>query len=175
LVNAFGVGSAEASLLTAERRIADYFEEVVGPSASKGDGRVAANWIVNDLFGLQRELALPPDQLPITTDQLRDLIGAVNAGDLTARAAKELLHQIAEGESPRAAAARLNLLSLDDEAALRRAVEETMAAFPAAAADYRSGKTAAIGRLIGETIKRTGGRANPDAVRRLLEQALRAD
>jgi aspartyl-tRNA(Asn)/glutamyl-tRNA(Gln) amidotransferase subunit B len=174
IIERFGLGANDATLLTAERGVADYFEVVVGPSAMRDDGRAAANWILNDLFGLQRDRGLPPDELPLTTDQLREMIAAVKAGDLSARAAKELLPQIAEGESPRSAAARLNLLSLDDDAALGQAVEKTMAAFPAAVADYQSGKTAAIGRLIGETIKRTGGRANPDTVRRLLEQALRS-
>lgn len=172
-IEVFGLGPADAALLTAERRIADYFEEVVGPSGSREDGRTAANWIVNDLFGLQRDRGLPIDELPLTTGQLRELIAAVKAGELTARAAKELLPRIAEGESPRAAAKRLDLLALDDDAALDQAVAETLAAFPAAVADYQNGKTAAIGRLIGETIKRTGGRANPDTVRRLLEQSLR--
>jgi aspartyl-tRNA(Asn)/glutamyl-tRNA(Gln) amidotransferase subunit B len=61
---------------------------------------------------------------------------------------------------------------LDEESVIREAVLETMDAFPAAVRDYRGGKTAAIGRLIGETIRRTGGRANPDQVRRVLEQEL---
>jgi aspartyl-tRNA(Asn)/glutamyl-tRNA(Gln) amidotransferase subunit B len=171
----FGLGVAEATLLTAERRIADYFEDVVDPAAAREEGRTVANWILNDLFGLQRERGLPSDQLPLTAGQLREMIDAVKAGELTARAAKELLPQIGVGESPRAAAARLNLLSLDDAAAIQQAVAETLLAFPAAVADYRGGKTAAIGRLIGETIKRTGGRAKPDTVRRLLEQALRGE
>jgi aspartyl-tRNA(Asn)/glutamyl-tRNA(Gln) amidotransferase subunit B len=174
-VATFGLGLAEASLLTGERGIADYFEDVVDQTAGTEGGRTAANWILNDLFALQRERGLPADQLPLTTGQLRELIAAVKGEELTLRAAKELLPQIGDGESPRAAAARLNLLTLEDDDALSRAVEETLAAFPAAVADYRGGKSAAIGRLIGETIKRTGGRANPDAVRRLLEQALRGE
>ena len=58
---------------------------------------------------------------------------------------------------------------------MRDAVAATLTAFPAAVADYRGGKKAAIGRLIGETIKRTGGRASPDQVRGLLEEALRGE
>jgi aspartyl-tRNA(Asn)/glutamyl-tRNA(Gln) amidotransferase subunit B len=166
----YGLGASEATLLTSERGIADYFEQVAGD-----DARTAANWILNDLFALQRERGLPAEALPLTTDQLSELIAAVKGGELTLRAAKELLPLIGDGESPRAAAARLNLLTLDDDEALSRAVEETLAAFPAAVTDYRGGKTAAIGRLIGETIKRTGGRANPDSVRQLLEQALRRE
>jgi aspartyl-tRNA(Asn)/glutamyl-tRNA(Gln) amidotransferase subunit B len=171
----YALGQADASLLTTERGIADYFEDVV-PGARETDGaRTAANWILNDLFALQRERSLPSDQLPLTSGQLRELIDAVKCGELTLRAAKELLPQIGDGESPRAAAGRLNLLTLEDDDALNRAVEETLAAVPAAVADYQSGKSAAIGRLIGETIKRTGGRAKPDAVRTLLEKALRGE
>jgi aspartyl-tRNA(Asn)/glutamyl-tRNA(Gln) amidotransferase subunit B len=66
----------------------------------------------------------------------------------------------------------LNLLSLDDADAIQTAVAETLAAYPEAVADYRGGKKAAIGRLIGETIRRTGGRARPDDVRQRLEEAL---
>lgn len=175
IASTFGIGASEATLLTAERGIADYFESVVGDAAGPDDGRTAANWIVNDLFALQRERGLAQDELPLTSGQLRELIAAVKGGELTLRAAKELLPQIGDGESPRDAAARLNLLTLEDDDAVNRAVEETLAAFPAAVADYRGGKTAAIGRLIGETIKRTGGRANPDTVRRLLEEALRGE
>jgi aspartyl-tRNA(Asn)/glutamyl-tRNA(Gln) amidotransferase subunit B len=61
---------------------------------------------------------------------------------------------------------------VDDEAVVLAAAREALAAFPAAVADYRAGKTAALGRLIGETIKRTGGRAKPDQVRRVLESEL---
>ena len=124
-------------------------------------------------MGVKRARGLPPERLPHDDTQLGDLLDAVATGQLTSRAAKELLPQIGDGEMPRAAAARLNLLALDDEGAVRTAVAETLTAFPAAVADYRGGKTAAIGRLIGETIKRTGGRAKPDQVRRLLEETLR--
>jgi aspartyl-tRNA(Asn)/glutamyl-tRNA(Gln) amidotransferase subunit B len=145
-------------------------------TVARGDGvdrpRIAANWIVNDLMGLQRERGLPPEQMPLTGPQLQDLLDALADGVLTARAAKELLPNIAPEESPRAAAARLNLLVLDEEETVRAAVRETMEAVPAAVADYRGGKKAAIGRLIGESIRRTGGRANPEQVRRVLEDEL---
>ncbi|MGH2557469.1 MAG: Asp-tRNA(Asn)/Glu-tRNA(Gln) amidotransferase subunit GatB [Thermomicrobiales bacterium] len=172
-VATFGLSRADSRVLTVERGVADYFEEVVGDGQTQKSAQTTANWIQNDLFGLQRERGLPPDHLPVSVAQLRDLLEAVEAGELTGRAAKELLPRIQEGEMPRAAAARLNLLSLDDDATLRSAVAETMAAFPRAVDDYRSGKTAAIGRLIGETIRRTGGRARPDAVREMLEATLR--
>jgi aspartyl-tRNA(Asn)/glutamyl-tRNA(Gln) amidotransferase subunit B len=172
-VEQYGLSRADATLLTAERSVADFFEEVAGEAASVDSAKTAANWIINDLFGLQRERGLPPETLPVTPAQLRELIELVRTEELTLRAARELLPQVQPGESPRAAAERLSLLALRDEEAIRQAVAETLTAFPQAVEDYRRGKTAAIGRLIGETIKRTGGRARPEVVRALLEEALR--
>jgi aspartyl-tRNA(Asn)/glutamyl-tRNA(Gln) amidotransferase subunit B len=171
LAEQYGIGESEAALLTAERGVADFYESVA-TSDGADRPRLAANWIVNDLTGLQRARGLPPDQLPLTAQQLQDLLDALDAGDLSGRAAKELLPQLGEGELVLAAAARLNLLALGEEAVIREAVLATIEAFPAAVRDYRGGKAAAIGRLIGETIRRTGGRANPDQVRRVLEEEL---
>jgi aspartyl-tRNA(Asn)/glutamyl-tRNA(Gln) amidotransferase subunit B len=171
LVKQYGIGESEAMLLTAERDVADFYESVA-TSDGTDRPRLAANWIVNDLTGLQRARGLPPDQLPLTAQQLQDLLDALDAGELSGRAAKELLPQLGQGESVLAAAARLNLLVLGEEAVIREAVLVTMEAFPAAVRDYRGGKAAAIGRLIGETIRRTEGRANPDQVRRVLEEEL---
>jgi aspartyl-tRNA(Asn)/glutamyl-tRNA(Gln) amidotransferase subunit B len=167
----YGIGESEAALLTAERDVADFYESVA-TSDGTDRARVAANWIVNDLTGLQRARGLPPDRLPVSAQQLQDLLEAMDAGKLSRRAAKELLPQLGEGEAVLTAAARLDLLVLGEEAAIRDAVRETMEAFPAAVRDYRSGKIAAVGRLIGETIRRTGGRASPDQVRRVLEEEL---
>jgi aspartyl-tRNA(Asn)/glutamyl-tRNA(Gln) amidotransferase subunit B len=174
LMAQFALSEADAELMTAEKGIADYYEEAVAASNGNNRARTAANWMLNDLFGLQRERGLAADQLPLTTTQLNDLLDALDSGALTARAAKELLTQIQDSELPSVAAKRLNLLSLNDDAVVRDAVTQTLAAFPNAVSDYRAGKKAAIGRLIGETIKATGGRARPDDVRRLLEEALAA-
>ncbi len=169
----FGLGEAEVVLLTGEREVADLFEATVGRDGPPERARTAANWIVNDLSGLARQQGLPPERLPLGADQLAELLDLVAAGALTTRAAKELLPQIGEGESTRAAAARLDLLALDDEGAVWSAVAAALAEKPGVVADYRGGKLAAIGRWIGESIRRTGGRAKPDQVRRLLEEALR--
>jgi aspartyl-tRNA(Asn)/glutamyl-tRNA(Gln) amidotransferase subunit B len=171
----YGINRADATTLTMERAIADYYEEAVGNNPSPDRARTISNWIVNDLFALQRSRGLPDDQMPLSIEQLRDLVDSVEQGEMTGRAAKELLPQLNDGEMPRQAAARLNLLSLNDDDAISVAVQETMAAFPDAVKDYRNGKTAAIGRLIGETIRKTGGRAKPDDVRRKLEEALKAE
>ena len=92
----------------------------------------------------------------------------VRQGELTSRAAKELLTQLRDGEMPSDAAKRLDLLAVSDDAELALAAAEAIRRQPAAVADYRGGKIAAIGRLMGETMKLTGGRARPDSVRQSL-------
>lgn len=166
------LAEADISTLTADREVADAFEDVIGSNASPEAARTAANWVINDVIGLQKGRGLPPQTLPLSTDQLRELLAMIAGSELTARAAKELLPQIEDGETPRGAATRLDLLALNDDTAIHDAIAATMAEFPAAVADYQAGKRAAIGRLIGETIRRTGGRANPDQVRTLLVAAL---
>jgi aspartyl-tRNA(Asn)/glutamyl-tRNA(Gln) amidotransferase subunit B len=167
----YRIGDAEVALLTAERDVADLFETVAGQDGTER-ARTAANWIVNDLMGLQREQGLPPERLPLSADQLNELLDALADGALTARAAKEVVRNIGAGDGVLQVAERLDLLVLDEEESVRAAAQETMEAFPAAVADYTGGKMAAIGRLIGETIRRTGGRARPDQVRRILEDEL---
>jgi len=128
--------------------------------------------LLNDVFGLQRERGLSSDQFPIEATQLAQLVELVENGDLTGRGAKELLAGIQPGEDARAAAQRLDLISVGDTDVIRAAAREVIAANPAAVADYRGGKKAAIGRLMGETIRATGGRGRPDAVRAVLEELL---
>lgn len=171
LTRDLALSESDAAVITAERDVADVFENVVG-NGGAARARSAASWIVNDLTGLQRARGLSPEELPLTALQLTELLDALAEGRLTARAAKELLPQIEEGESLLGAATRLDLLALDEEGTVRDAALEIMAELPAAVADYQRGKTAAIGRLIGETIRRTGGRANPDQVRQVLEEEL---
>ncbi len=165
---------AEATLLTQERQIAETFERAVGSNDPRR-ARAVANWMLNDVMGLARARGLPPEQLPLTAEQIADLVSTIESGALTGRAAKDVLPQLEPDEMPSAAAARLNLLSINDRAAVVDAAKAAIEANPAVVADFKGGKQAAIGRLIGETMKRTGGRAKPDEVRQTLLDLLAAE
>ncbi len=171
-VDAFGLADSDAAVLTNERAVADTFEAAVSALGTTSDHQAVANWIVNDIMGLARARSLPMDQLPLTAAQIAALVALVRDGKLTARAAKDILPQLGEGESLADAATRLNLLSMDDTAEVLDAARAAVAGNPAAVADYKGGKGAAIGRLIGVTMRRTGGRAKPDDVRAMLLRVL---
>jgi aspartyl-tRNA(Asn)/glutamyl-tRNA(Gln) amidotransferase subunit B len=168
----YGLAAADAALLTNERPIADTYEAVLNALADESSNQVVANWILNDIMGLARARSMPVDQLPLSATQIADLVALVRDGKLTGRAAKDLLPQLVDGESVEEAATRLNLMSLDDSDEVLQAARDAVAGNAAAAADFRSGKQAAIGRLIGDTMRKTGGRAKPDEVRAMLLKVL---
>jgi aspartyl-tRNA(Asn)/glutamyl-tRNA(Gln) amidotransferase subunit B len=171
----YGISAADAALLTGEKPVAEVFEEAISGAKDPSFAQAAANWIVNDIMGLARARSMRAEELPLAASQIRELVTMVMDKSLTGRAAKDLLAQLEPDESPKAAAERLDLLAVDNDDEVRAAAEAAIEAQPAAVADYRSGKQAAIGRLIGETMKRTGGRANPDAVRAALLELLSSD
>jgi aspartyl-tRNA(Asn)/glutamyl-tRNA(Gln) amidotransferase subunit B len=171
-VSEFGLPPSDAGVLTNERAVADIYEAAVSGFGDAKDRLSAANWVVNDIMGLARSRSMPLDQLPLSADQIAEMVTLVRDGRLTGRAAKDVLAQLGPGETVTGAADRLNLISLEDTdevlEAARAAVQENVAA----AADFRSGKQAAIGRLMGDTMRRTGGRAKPDVVRAMLLRVL---
>lgn len=174
-VRELGLSAADAATLNSERSIADYYESALKGHVTGKFPQTVANWLVNDVLGLAKSRGLGEDQFPISSDQLHELVQLVEARKLTGTAAKSVLAGLEEGEAPTAAAERLNLLAMEDDGAVMDAARAALEANPAAVADFKSGKQAAIGRLIGDTMKRTGGRAKPDAVRAALLELLNQD
>lgn len=171
-VTDYHLSSAEAHLLTAERETADFFESAVAGDRSPKRAKTIANWLLNDVFGLQRERNLAADRFPLTAEQLSQLVDLVEAGAVTGTGAKAILAAIQPGEDARSVAERLDVLTVDDVDSIRAAAEAAISANPSVVADYKGGKTAALGRLIGETMRATGGRGKPDTVRSVLESLL---
>jgi aspartyl-tRNA(Asn)/glutamyl-tRNA(Gln) amidotransferase subunit B len=168
----YGLAPADAALLTQERPIADVYEEAASAIGDPGQYQSLANWMVNDIMGLARARSMPVDELPLSSGQISELLELVRDGKLTARAAKDLLPQLELSETVMDAANRLQLLSLDNTDEVLAAARAVIAENPAPVADFRSGKQAAIGRLMGETMRKTGGRAKPDDVRAMLIKVL---
>ncbi|MEJ7838384.1 MAG: hypothetical protein WKF81_06175, partial [Thermomicrobiales bacterium] len=173
-ISELGMSESDATTLTAERGVADVFESAIHGVTAADEIRATVNWTVNDIMGQSRVRNLPADELALGADQIRELVALVTSGELTARSAKELLPELGASERPADAAQRLNLLATGDEDELALAVASAFEDNPAVVQDYLGGKQAAMGRLIGEVMKRTGGRARPDAVRLALTTAMEA-
>lgn len=167
----YGLGPLEIPLLTEERTVADFFEACLDGNADLA--RAAAIWITGEIFALMRERGLDIDELNVAPAQLRQLIDLVEGGAINRASAKEVLIAVHEtGADPDSIVAERGLSQVSDVDRLQVVVDAVLAENPAAVADYRQGKTASAGFLLGQVMKQTGRTANPAVARKLLEQAL---
>jgi aspartyl-tRNA(Asn)/glutamyl-tRNA(Gln) amidotransferase subunit B len=168
----YGLSPYLAGQLTASKDVADLFERTV---RLYPDPKKVGNWIQTELFRLQPrgdEDGLGPTP---SAEHLAELLQSIDRGTVSGSAAKQVFEEMYRtGRAPGAIVESLGLTQVSDEDALSVAVAEVIAANPRPVADYRAGKTAALGRLVGEVMKATRGRANPALVGDLLRRRLDA-
>jgi aspartyl-tRNA(Asn)/glutamyl-tRNA(Gln) amidotransferase subunit B len=171
LQGTYGLSTYEADLLTQGRGLADYFEE-----AARGSGKpkVVANWVLNELL---RELPADDDRAvaacPVPPDHLVGLLALIDDGTISGKIAKDVFEKMyRSGETAQAIVGREGLTQVADEGALGEAVDRVLAEHAKVVADYRAGKKAALGFLVGQVMKSTQGKANPAVVNRLLMEKL---
>ncbi|HEX3245666.1 MAG TPA: Asp-tRNA(Asn)/Glu-tRNA(Gln) amidotransferase subunit GatB [Chloroflexota bacterium] len=176
-ISEYGLGRYDASVLTTARAMADFFEATVKEGV---DPKKVSNWIQSELFRLQKAGGDTGDDSvaelgKLTPPSLAGLIKLVDAGTISSSAAKEVFEQLyRSGGKAAAIIEERGLAQISDAGALEQAVADAIANNAAAVADYKSGKTAAIGRLVGVVMKATRGAANPGLVNDLLRQKLDA-
>ncbi len=169
-VAAYALPEYDAGVLTQERELADYFEAAARES---GEPKLASNWIMTELLRKLKEDPRPLAQLKVGPLALGELVKLVATGRISGKTAKDVFERMwTSGEAATAIVEREGLAQLDDEGALQAAVAEVIAASPEQVASYRGGKAAALGWFVGQVMRRTGGRANPQRVGALLRQAL---
>jgi aspartyl-tRNA(Asn)/glutamyl-tRNA(Gln) amidotransferase subunit B len=169
-VAAYQLPPYDALVLTQDRAVADYFEAVARES---GNPKAASNWVMTEVLRELKDDDRPLAGCPVTPGALADLVKLIDAGTISGKIAKDVFERMwASGEAPAAIVEREGLTQVSDEGALRGMVAELVAGSPAQAASYRAGKTAALGWFVGQVMKKTGGRANPQVVNALLREAL---
>lgn len=158
-----GLESVDAGLIASRAELLEFYEGAVAAGASRAG---AANWVVNEVARVAgEEHALSPAALG-------ELIALVEEGSITQRVAKELLPELLAGGSPRALVEERGLGRLDDEGAVAAVVREVIAQHPEELAAYRGGKSGLLGFFVGQAMRATSGRADPQLVRRLLLEEL---
>ncbi|HEX8276710.1 MAG TPA: glutamine--tRNA ligase/YqeY domain fusion protein [Longimicrobiaceae bacterium] len=163
-----GLSAEEAEVVTRAEEIAELFEATVGLGARP---RSVASWIVNVLLLELRERGI--NSLAFGAADLRAVIGLVEDGTLSSGAGRTVLAELArEGGDPLEIVERRGLRQVSDAGALAPAVDEVLAANAAKAEEFRGGKTGLMGFFVGQVMRRTGGSANPEVVRGLLEERL---
>jgi aspartyl-tRNA(Asn)/glutamyl-tRNA(Gln) amidotransferase subunit B len=166
----YGLPAADAQVLTASRELADYYEAAAAalPDNPKG----IANWVQGEVLRDVKERKVELDGT-IAPESLAALVAMVDAGKISNSAAKEVFAAVAPaGGYPVAAVERLGLAQVSDTSQIERWIEEVIEQSPAQVAQYRAGKVTIVGYLVGQVMKRSGGRAEPKVVQQLLRQAL---
>jgi aspartyl-tRNA(Asn)/glutamyl-tRNA(Gln) amidotransferase subunit B len=164
----YGLTDYDANVLTAELDSARYFDEV----AKGRDGKMAANWVINELFGRLKKEGHDITESPVSAAQLGQIIDLIAAGTISGKMAKDLFEIVYnEGGDPAAIAEARGMKQVTDTGAIEKAVDEIIAANPDQVAKAKANPKLA-GWFTGQVIKATGGKANPATVNALVAQKL---
>ena len=164
----YGLSAYDASVLVAERESADYFEAV----AKGTDGKLAANWVINELFGRLNKEGKEIGVSPISTTQLGGLVRLIADGTISGKIAKDLFEILwTEGGDPAEIVEKRGLKQVTDTGAIEAAVDAIIAANPDKVEQVKA-KPSMLGWFVGQVMKQSGGKANPQAVNDILKSKL---
>jgi aspartyl-tRNA(Asn)/glutamyl-tRNA(Gln) amidotransferase subunit B len=167
-VRDYGLSPYDSDVLVAERASADFFEAV----ASGRDGKSAANWVINELFGRLNREAKGIEKSPVSAVQLGEIVDLIAAGTISGKIAKDIFEIVwSEGGNPREIVEKRGLQQVTDTGAIEKAVDAIIAANPDKVAQLKA-KPGMIGWFVGQVMKATGGKANPQAVNAALIRKL---
>jgi aspartyl-tRNA(Asn)/glutamyl-tRNA(Gln) amidotransferase subunit B len=169
----FALSPYDASVLVAERESADFYEAALAKLANKGrDGKLAANWVINELFGRLNKEGRDIAASPVSADQLGTIVDLIGEGTISGKIAKDLFEIVwQEGGDPRALVEGRGLRQVTDLSAIEKVVDDIIAANPDKVEQAKA-KPAAIQWFVGQVMKSTGGKAEPKAVNALLKSKL---
>jgi len=168
-IEKLGLSPYDASVLVAEKESADFYEKV----AKGRDGKLAANWVIGDYFGLLNKSGQSMEDFTITAEKLGGLIDLIADNTISNRLAKDVFALMVEtGKDAATIVEEKGMKQVTDTGAIEKVIDEVMAANQDKVAEYRSGKDKLFGFFVGQTMKLSGGKANPAAVNELLKKKL---
>jgi aspartyl-tRNA(Asn)/glutamyl-tRNA(Gln) amidotransferase subunit B len=169
----FGLPPYDAGVLVAERESADFYESVLSGLADRvRDGKVAANWVINELFGRLNKEGREIADSPVSARQLSAIVDLIGDGTISGKIAKDLFEIVwQEGGDPRALVESRSMKQVTDLSAIEKVIDDIVAANPDKVEQAKA-KPAAIQWFVGQVMKSTGGKADPKAVNALLKSRL---
>src|SRR5947209_507192 len=176
----FGLSAQDANVLTEEKALGDYFEQVMAASNvsdSKARAKAASNWLLSEVVRLLKANAITIQSSPLSPASLANLLDLLDKGRINGTQAKEVLDEaFASGELPEAIVEKRGLKPpISDQGELTRIIEGVIASNPKSVNDYRGGKTNALQWLVGQVMKQTRGQAKAEIVQKLLRAQLDED
>ena len=167
----YGLSPYEATVLTASRELADYFEAV--EKASDGEAKAAANWVMGDFSGFLNKSGMEVTEAPVSAKMLGGMIKRISDNTISGKIAKEVFEAMWNGEGDADTIIESKgLKQITDTGAIEAAIDEVLAANPDQVAQYKGGKDKLLGFFVGQVMKATKGKANPAQLNELLKQKL---
>jgi aspartyl-tRNA(Asn)/glutamyl-tRNA(Gln) amidotransferase subunit B len=172
-IEGFGLSPYDASVLVAERESADFYETVLAGLADKvRDGKLAANWVINELFGRLNKEGRDITASPVSAAQLGSIVDLIGDGTISGKIAKDLFEIVwEEGGDPRQLVEARGMKQVTDLGAIEKVVDDIIAANPDKVAQAKA-RPQLAGWFVGQVMKSSGGKANPQAVNDLLKAKL---
>ncbi|MEA1970721.1 MAG: Asp-tRNA(Asn)/Glu-tRNA(Gln) amidotransferase subunit GatB, partial [Thermodesulfobacteriota bacterium] len=169
-VSEYGIPSYDAGVLTANRDLADYYEETARLCEKP---KIASNWVMGDFLAYLNEEKLDVAESPVTPSMLAELINIKEDRTISGKIAKEVFEDMwKSGKNPKEIVEEKGLVQITDTAELEKIVEEVLEANQKQLEQYRSGREKLFGFFVGQTMKATRGKANPEIVNKLLKKKL---
>jgi aspartyl-tRNA(Asn)/glutamyl-tRNA(Gln) amidotransferase subunit B len=169
-VKDYSIPAYDAGVLTADKALATYFEDVVKLC---GKPKQASNWVMGDVLRFLNEEKRDIRVCPITPQALSDMIKLIEEGTISGKMAKDIIEDMYKtGKPPQDIIKEKGLVQITDEGALAKTITEIIKVNPAQVADYRGGKEKIFGFFVGQVMKATQGKANPQMVNDLLKKLL---
>ncbi|ADC89197.1 glutamyl-tRNA(Gln) amidotransferase, B subunit [Thermocrinis albus DSM 14484] len=169
LMEVYALGEYEAKILTDLKEVGDFFEEAARHFSE--DPKLLCNWLLNDLLGNLRERQMSIEDSPVTPLHLARLVELIHKGTLSSRLAKDVLKEMVEtGKDPQEIVREKGLTQISDEQAIREIVLQVLASFPSEADRLRKGEEKLLSFFVGQVMKATKGKANPQVVQKILRE-----
>lgn len=165
-----GLSAYDAEVITAARPMADYYDALVAAGA---EAKAAANWLMGEVSKHLNSCSLDIRSCPVPPASLAEMIALIDKGTISGKIAKTVFESMwNEGKTATVIIKEQGLVQMSDEGELGGIVEAVIAAHPQSVADFKAGKEKAIGFLVGQIMRQTKGRANPELVNRILKEKL---
>jgi aspartyl-tRNA(Asn)/glutamyl-tRNA(Gln) amidotransferase subunit B len=169
-IEEYGLPEYDAGVITSSKALADFFEECVKEYV---DAKTVSNWVMGELLGTLNAMDKEIDEIPLTPKHLADMLKLMDKGTISGKIAKKVFKEMMEtGRTPDEIVEEKGLKQIADEGELSKIVDKVIADNPKSVEDYRAGKKKAIGYLVGQVMKETRGKANPQLVNKLLREKL---
>ena len=169
-INDYGLNSYEANVLVSEKDISDYYEEV----AKLSDKKLAATWMMGDLFAMLNDKGLNISNSPISAKNFAELVRSIKSGEISGRIAKEVFEIMVEsGENPKKIIESKGMKQQSDPKELEKIINEILTKNKDKVDQYKSGKEKLFGFFVGQVMKQSGGKANPQLTNEILKKLLK--